>query len=164
MSKKRGEKKGQLTIFVIVGLVALVIIGIFFIYIGKNNASDDLTPDSVPDEFKPVSNYVQSCIHQLGTEAVKKMGAHGGYIDPLDKEITPVNLKYDSADQTRSELVSLTGDSGSVVPYYLHVPGKAGPNQFSFSSSAPTIENMQYQISAYIIRELPGCVAGFESL
>ncbi|MFH0870273.1 MAG: hypothetical protein V1866_04425, partial [archaeon] len=46
----------------------------------------------------------------------------------------------------------------------LHVPGKAGPNQFSFSSSAPTIENMQYQISAYIIRELPGCVAGFESL
>jgi len=164
MSKKRGEKKAQLTIFVIVGLVVLIVAGIFFIYIGKNNGSSDLKPESVPEEFKPVSNYVQSCIHQLGVEAVKKMGAHGGYINPLDKELTPVNLRFDSADQTNSDLVSLTGDSGSLVPYYLHVPGKASPNQFSLSSAAPTIENMQYQISAYIIRELPRCVGGFESL
>jgi hypothetical protein len=163
--EKRGGRKAQITLFIIIGLVLLIIfLLIYFLFIKKPVVKDEFLVEAIPEEFKPVRDYVEGCVHKIGVEAVKKMGAHGGYIDPFDYELTPVLLRFSAARPTRYELVSLTGDADGAVPYYLHVPGDSNYLNYGLGSLAPTIESMQYQMNVYVSRELPKCVGGFESL
>ena len=162
---KRGGRKAQITLFVIIGLIiVLVFLFIYFLFIKKSAVPEEFKTETIPEEFKPVREYVEACVHKIGVEAVKRMGAHGGYIDPLDYELTPITLRFSSVNPTRYELVSLSGDSAGAVPYYLYVPGDSGYLNYGLGSLAPTIESMQYQMNVYISRELPGCVGEFASL
>jgi|GEM_PF-1226809 len=161
---KRGGKKAQITMFVILGLVVLIIFLLIYFFLLKKPGNEVFKAEPIPEELKPVPAYVEGCIHQVGIDAIKKMGAHGGYIDPSDKTLTPVKLRFSSADQTLFELASLTGDSAGAVPYYLHVPGKSSYLNYQLDSVAPTIESMNYQLSVYMDRELPKCTGTFASL
>ena len=163
MFRKRGVRKAQITMFVILGLVLLILFLIIYFGVIKK-AGEKTKTEIVPTEFRPVQQYVESCIHQVGIEAIKKMGVHGGYIDPLDFEISQKRLRFMSSQQTRFELASITGTGEGLVPYYIHVPGKASYLNYLLESSAPTIENMNSQLSAYISRELPKCTGEFEEL
>ncbi len=158
------NKKAQVTLFVILGLVILLIIALLFFLLKKPAVKEEFREESVPEEFKPVQDYVEACIHQLGVEAVKKMGAHGGYINPLDLSLSPLRLRFSSSDPTYFELVSLTGEPEDAVPYYLHVSGSSDYLNYEFDSAAPTIESMEYQLGQYIERNLPVCTQGFEVL
>ena len=165
MFRKRGGRKAQLTLFVILGLVILVVLAIiYFGIIRKAFIKEELRQEAVPEEFKPVKDYVELCIHKLGVEAVKKMGAHGGYINPADQNLTPYIIVFDPERPTESDWVSLTGDEDGMIPYYLHVPGKASYLNYEFGSVAPSIENMEYQLNVFISQNLPRCVNGFEAL
>lgn len=174
MMRKRGVKNGfassvraQITTFVILGVILLIIFLLLYFLLSSKGVirqGEREKVEAVPAEFKPVQSYVEGCIHKLGLQAVKKMGVHGGYIDPLDAYLTPVELRFSSSRPTSYELASLSGDSSSAVPYYLFVPGDASYHNYELSSLAPSIESMEYQLARYIERELPGCVGGFEEL
>jgi hypothetical protein len=165
MLEKRGVKKAQITMFVILGLVLLFIfIIIYTVFLRKPSTGDQFKTEAVPEQFKPVQDYVASCIHLVGLDAIKKMGAHGGYIDPLDSELTPVSMRFSETDPTRFELVSLSGASSGAIPYYLYVPGKSSYTNYELGSLAPTVESMNYQLSVYMNRELPKCVGKFSAL
>ena len=165
MVKKRGGKKAQLTLFVILGLVIIILFAIiYFGFIRKPVEKEEFIREAVPEEFKPVQGYVELCIHRIGVEAIKRMGAHGGYIDPLDPELALIPLSFDSSTPTESDLVSLTGEEEGAVPYYLHVPGRSNRLNYGLGSFAPTIESMEYQLSVFISRNLPACVGDFEEL
>ncbi|MBN2458935.1 hypothetical protein JXB28_01505 [Candidatus Woesearchaeota archaeon] len=165
--RKRGGRRAQITMFVIMGIILLIIFLLLYLFLsGKINirGGPRVASEAVPPEFKPVQNYVEGCIHMIGLNAIKKMGAHGGYIEPLDREITPINLRFNSIRPTSYELASLTGDYSSAVPYYLHVPRDSSYFNYGIESLAPTIESMEFQLSLYVSRELPGCVREFEEL
>ncbi len=165
--KKRGNKKAQITIFVIIAVIILIIGGIIFFSMNKGESFSDIKrefkEESIPEEFKPVRDYVKNCIHTVGIEAIKKMGAHGGYIYPLDNFFTPNTLVFSPAYPEYSTLVSLSGDAEAIVPYYLYVPGKASYSNYDINSVAPTVENMEYQLSTYMFINVPLCTAGFEA-
>lgn len=164
MLKKRGVRKGQITMFVILGLVLLILF--LIIYFGFIRKSGGVEPEKeiVPTEFRPVQQYVESCIHRLGIEAIKKMGVHGGYIDPLDLELTQERLRFMPSQQTSFELASITGTEEGVTPYYAYVPGKASYYNYRIESKAPSILNINSQLEAYVTRELPSCTGEFEEL
>lgn len=162
MLRKRGVKKAQVTMFVILGLVLLIIIALLYFVFLKKSVVKDGFEEPIPEEFKPVSDYVKSCIHELGIEAIKKMGEHGGYINPLDEYLTGKSFKFDIANPTNSELVSLTNDETGAIPYYLHVPGVASYKNFYVKSEAPLISSMELQLSRYINKNLPFCINNFE--
>ncbi|MBN2052006.1 hypothetical protein JW756_00710 [Candidatus Woesearchaeota archaeon] len=161
---KRGAKKAQVTLFVIIALVIIILFIIIFFASKKKVVKDEFKTESVPEQFKPVSDYVEGCIHSVAIEAIKKVGAHGGYIDPADAYSTGRSFIFDLSNPATSELVSLTGEKEDAVPYYLHVPGKASFRNFLTASETPTIAEVEAQISRYINANLLSCIANFEPI
>src|SRR3989344_7722554 len=95
MIRKRGvlsstssnTKKGQVTVFIIVG-IALLLIFTLILFLTKTFAKDQLNNqgepviEDVPQEFKPVQSFTQSCLEQVGKRGLKVLGEQGGYIYP----------------------------------------------------------------------------------
>ena len=67
------EKRGQLTIFIIVALVVIGFVVLFFAF--QNNLIQQPTNPNADR----VSNFVKDCIEQEGIKAVYQVGRNGGY-------------------------------------------------------------------------------------
>src|SRR3989338_8215069 len=83
------RKKGQLTIFIILGIL-LLIIGAFFIYTRLSSSEREIqTETSISQETAldalPVQRYIEDCLDTIAKAAVKKIGLQGGalygYVD-----------------------------------------------------------------------------------
>lgn len=76
-----GLKKGQITIFLIIGVIILISVGLI-IYM-KDKITTDITKDEL--EFstaaQPVAPYVEQCIRKSLQEAVIVIGEQGGYYE-----------------------------------------------------------------------------------
>jgi hypothetical protein len=150
-------KKAQVTMFVLIGIIILVaIFGAIFL-VNQLRGGDVAETENVPLKFQPIATIVESCIRKTTLDAVRAMGAHGGYIDPLNMALTPNKLTY-STDAARSELVAVSTSKDSLVPYYVHVPGKASGSHYEYESAAPSLDNMEFQIESYIFYNLPLCI------
>jgi hypothetical protein len=160
-------KSGQVTIYVIIALVLLIIIGIVIYLNARVNSAipDEPLMTAVPEEFKPIRTYVESCMKQIAEDGVRKLANHGGYIDPLDEDYTLANLIYDPTNPTESELVSVGSSRDAlIVPYWYFLDGKNTCTNCGVSSLAPTVEFMELQLSFYIEENIDDCLAGFSSL
>ncbi|MCX6706514.1 MAG: hypothetical protein NT001_00005, partial [Candidatus Woesearchaeota archaeon] len=76
------KKKAQTTLFILIGVVILFsVVAIVFFRSGqvKIEKIPQITEET-PTEMQPLRAFVQECISKTGLEAVKLIGAHGGYI------------------------------------------------------------------------------------
>jgi len=78
----RIKKKGQLTIFIILGIL-LLIIGAFFIYTRLSSSEQEIqTETSISQETAldalPVQRYIEDCLDNIAKGAVEKIGLQGG--------------------------------------------------------------------------------------
>lgn len=80
------SKRGQVTIFILLGLVILIILGFVF-YSSTQRAKRDTTPTNVNDLFESIDTYISACNEEAAARAGIFLGNHGGddYIptDPL---------------------------------------------------------------------------------
>ncbi len=65
--------KGQLTIFIIVGIILVASVSLFFMLRGG------ITQEFTISDSGDVQFFVESCIDEVGTEVVERVGAGGGY-------------------------------------------------------------------------------------
>ena len=76
-------KKAQVTIFVIVGVVILAIIG--FLFLLKTNtlqnflSKESQTSKIVPPQIESINFFVEDCIETTSHDALKVIGQRGGY-------------------------------------------------------------------------------------
>ncbi|MBR9691621.1 hypothetical protein GOV06_02445 [Candidatus Woesearchaeota archaeon] len=84
MSKKRG----QITIFIILGIIILLSI---FLFIYFREAVTVFTPERViPPELEPLDNFVGGCVNRIARDGLNILGANGGFIRfPDDIELDP---------------------------------------------------------------------------
>ena len=68
-------KKGQITLFIIVAILILFMVGFIFALSGK------LSPNSTEDISSQVNSYVRSCISKTSSEALKTLSMQGGYYE-----------------------------------------------------------------------------------
>lgn len=80
----RQGKKGQMTIMIILGLLLLIVIGIFFglsrVSFNKQaseQAGQTLTRNA---EFEPIREYIQSCVATVSREGLSLLGEQGGVL------------------------------------------------------------------------------------
>ena len=71
------NRKSQITLFVIIGILLIFVAGIFFFY-----AKTILTnlPEQEIKGIEPINNYIINCIDQTATTAIELAGKQGGYI------------------------------------------------------------------------------------
>lgn len=78
------SKNSQITIFIILGIVILVIVigGIYLMNSVKIDNMKDTTLDTqkIPSDLEPLVNYMEKCIETIAKEGMFLLGEQGGYI------------------------------------------------------------------------------------
>jgi hypothetical protein len=84
------EKRGQVTIFVIIAI--LIVAGIFLFFYVQNKTSS-LTP-TIPKDIQPVYNLVQDCLKETSENALIRIGEQGGYFLIFDEPSIEGRIPY----------------------------------------------------------------------
>ncbi len=74
------NKKSQVSMFIIIGIILLIIVGVYFA-LQSAKISEESIIEEVPVELQPIKSYVESCIAQIGEDAVYLIGQQGGYYE-----------------------------------------------------------------------------------
>ena len=85
-------KRGQVTVFLIIGVVVLLIAAAIFFITSKTVTQeiDTETPDSFSDKGK-VQLYVQSCLEDITSQGIEVLSLQGGFYN-IDKGLKTENL------------------------------------------------------------------------
>ncbi len=117
----RIKKRGQVSIFIILGLVILLSAGLFIFF---RMMSVDQQADLESDELLPIKTYVEECVYKTASVAVARAGQQGGYINiPL------------SIDQNPSMYVTLDGMGIMKMPYWFYKGNKYNPSRVSIQNT-----------------------------
>ena len=123
-------KRGQFTLFVVIGLVALFLVGLIFYFRGDILSFTGISNElSYPSELQEVVDHVQECADSSSVDAVVGVGNYGGY------------YSLPGTSYTDEEL-------GVAVPYYYY-----NGNDLMISK-----EYMENQLSQYVSFVFDSCV------
>lgn len=133
------EKKAQISLFIILGLILLLSAGTY-LYM---NSSKNQGQGFINEKRSVIENYVTTCISRTSEEALLLLGNQGGYVH-IPQEIS----------NNPSSFIALDSARLSIIPYWYY-QGKI---------RVPNINYMQEDISKYVEENLPGCIDHFAAL
>ena len=156
------SKRGQITLFVIIGLVILALLGVG-LYIQSSDIGnvDDEGVDEVQEtsiDTKVLKNYVTQCVYQEAKRGLIKIGEHGGYVYANQSNF---DIHVDS---TESEVLSVYPGSSHKVPYWWYMSSENSERQFTLSSNTPTLEEIEKRLDNYVENNLHKCFEEFREV
>jgi len=158
-----GKKKSQIALFIIVAIIFLTALGLLISawYSSQSKSISSIeSQKKIPLDALPVKSYYDDCVISTAKEAFEKLGAHGGYIDPYDPEMS--GRKFDltkiESDPTSSDGVMF---SEPVIYWYnMDTPNTCKSCGLT-KKNLPTISEIETQVSLYIGKNLDKCLARF---
>jgi hypothetical protein len=162
-------KRGQVTVFVIVGALILLSVGLVLVTT-RDIAGDDpgLDTNDVSLESRPVVDYITNCLRVTSEEALIALGRQGGLLNPPGV----------SAPSYRSEAVLYSPDT---IPYWRYLgacstngvgcemsnqPPLCKPGSQYCVGLTTTQENLpsiEEQLETFVEEEIVSCIDGFAS-
>ncbi len=143
-------KKGQISLFIIIGIVIVVIIGLVFFVrsqiLSSNLATQAQSIETVPQELRPVKQAINNCVNQVSSEGLTLIGVQGGYYN-IPKDTLPRGLFNEFSN-------SLEVLSGLNTPYWFYET-----NNGLQILNIPTKEEIKNNINSYVIDNLDSCVS-----
>lgn len=73
--------KGQITVFIIIGLVIFSSI-LFFYYYSRASTSELSQVQTVEEDFMPINKFIESCLWITADEGIRFISSQGGYYKP----------------------------------------------------------------------------------
>ena len=109
------NKRGQMTIFIIIGLLVLFL-AVFGLYLLGQQETTDV---QVPTEAQPVKLYIDECLNTIANNGIELIASQGGYLDKKNgKEFDEGVIAYGYAN---SEDVLVTiNDMESEIEVYIN--------------------------------------------
>jgi hypothetical protein len=173
LSKKRSDvsKRGQITLFMIIGVVVVIAAGLIFMFsnVTQNRAIEQdvkIITEKVSNEFTPIQGYVDKCLYALGKEAVIKAGQQGGYVDSENLIANPVS----PTDGASNSLLFFPGDPSYKVAYWWYMDSSNicdEGGQCTFSTNRPDLtdspNSIEGQIEKYIEDNIDVCLSNFRT-
>ncbi|MCK4670128.1 MAG: hypothetical protein KAT43_02900 [Nanoarchaeota archaeon] len=155
------DKKGQVTIYIIIGLILLIVaaIVIYFIATAPSKITEEAKERVIvgPVRLQPISLFVEECGRRVSKEALELMGRQGGWISLDDPELTGGTVFDFQYDPTESDGVEFT-PGGLKVPYWHYLKSSNRCTDCLFSGKAPTIVQMQDMIDRYVETNVRECL------
>lgn len=136
MFLKRGNRAGQLTIFII---LAILIFGIVLTFL---LIKPDSSRSKVPEEFDQIYNSFISCIEEDVSTGIEALEMHGGYIYLPDKEEGSIAYPFSSQ-------LSFMGIS---IPYWYYISG-SGFNKYR----VPSVDFMEGELEKFLESRIGKC-------
>ncbi len=150
------NKKGQVTVFVIVGLIILILASTYFGYryfVTKNIFSQQRADlGRVPVEFQPVASYLDSCVERVAAQSLTVIGSQGGYLtlpnDPIPvSSITPIPKNLEVLPNTDFQVPLWFRESGRGIDE-VNIPSKV---------------QLEQNIAGYVTTHFAECVHNLTS-
>ncbi len=160
------NKQGQVTIFIIIGIVILfAFAGIMYFMQTFTKESILTSADPVisdlPQAFQPISSYTEGCIEQIGERGLILLGEQGGYIYP------DLMGKYSTDDTTNADGINL---EPLKIPYWHYNINENTENTVTFSSLKPKLYydedkemSIEAQLSRYVEENLEECLIDYSA-
>ena len=128
------KKRGVIMPFILVGIVLLVMVGLFVMmrnygYVGKY----------VPSSLVPATTFTKECVDQVTDDGLFFLRTQGGYI------YLPDNIA-----KNPKAYVNL----GLKVPYWY----------YNYQTRVPYIKDMELDLKNYVLDNLPGCLNEFKTV
>jgi len=136
------NKKGQITIFIIIGIILLLSISVGIYFYGKRVTAPIKSVVAVPEDVQQIYDYVATCANQIGKDGLILQGTQGGYIN-----IPPI------IDKNPNSFVAADPANIAKTPLWY----------YEGEERTPSLEFMQRELALYVKQNLPACVGGFES-
>lgn len=154
-------KKGQITVFIIVGVILLLGLGIV-LYV--STPSGDVLPDiqDAPEAARPVQTFVTGCLQDVTIDGIKRIGEHGGYLDSS-------GIDADRIDSTKGDGVYMESTSDFIIPYWYHMDSTNDcekSNSCTFKNTHPPLtgpNSVETQLENYITQNLDSCLKDFDA-
>ncbi|MBI2139441.1 hypothetical protein HYU14_00840 [Candidatus Woesearchaeota archaeon] len=166
-------KRGQLTLFIVIGAV-LLIGGAIYFSAREQAARQELQPftqsliQEVPSEFAPVQAFVDRCLGQTAREGLQILGEHAGFISLLENNINARD------DATNADAVPLARGSEYAIPYWWYLKSGNGcaancefsmvPGNKLFLRKTPGKASIEGQLEEYINANINDCLADFREI
>jgi len=130
------NKKGQVTIFIIVAIVIVAAILAYFLLRGN------FTGDSIPTDLRPAYDYYLSCLENTAEEGIHLLGEQGGYIEVPEFEPGSAYMPFSS------QLDFL----GQPIPYWMYISGNN-----LLKEQVPTKSSMATELETYVSERVTDC-------
>ncbi|MCF7910264.1 hypothetical protein K9L16_01170 [Candidatus Pacearchaeota archaeon] len=131
-------KRGQVTIFIIIGIVIVLGAGLYLVFRDSEISRTDL-----PETLEPVYNNFLSCLEENTESGINLLESQAGYI----------YLPEFESGSAYSPFSSQLNLFGNPVPYWYYVSGNNIPKQ-----QVPTKSQMEEQLAEYIGENLENCI------
>lgn len=73
------RKRGQATVFVLVGIVIFVVV-VLLLYLRGSLSFGTVTSETLQDRLTTIESHIKSCIQDIGDDPIRKIGLQGGYL------------------------------------------------------------------------------------
>lgn len=117
------NKKGQITIFIIIGIILLVLVALV-LYLSRESARIPAA-EKIPIEAQPLKNYIDNCLTLTAIDAVKLAGMQGGYTDTpnlyLDADYSKVAYYYNKGDDNSPSRLTIESQISSFIEATLDI-------------------------------------------
>jgi len=158
-------RKGQVTVFIIIGIVILFTFAAI-LYLTQTSVKDDLSIDantiisSAPAQFNSIKLFTENCISSVAKTGLVLLGQQGGYIYP--------DLVGEFSQTKVTEADGLTMGSSS-IPYwfYNNVPNEG--EGIVFTSLQPDLSvkdnpemSIEAQLARYVQENIVECLGKYE--
>ncbi|MBW2973589.1 hypothetical protein KY346_04300 [Candidatus Woesearchaeota archaeon] len=136
------KKRAQVTIFIIIGII-LLLSTVFVIYLLSRQVPKPIEEEIiVPEDVKPVHDFVTTCLQQTAKSGTGLLGQQGGFIDVP----AVISRTYESS-------IWLDPKGSFVIPFWY----------FDGEDRTPSLEFMQKELERYVYENLKECVGDFEN-
>jgi hypothetical protein len=157
-------KKGQVTVFIIVGIVILFLTAlILFInnqfLKGGISSEADVQLATVPEQFKTINAYTEQCLEEVSRNGLVLLGQQGGYIYPNTVG------DYSVSSPTDSDGINL---ESAQIPYWHYNVEPNSANGIKYSSLRPALTikedagmSIEAQLKRYVEENLDSCLNNY---
>ena len=136
---KTNSKKGQVTIFIIIGI--LLVLAIALVIAVQMELFKFGTDEVSPPEEGKLGGFISTCIKTLGEDAIYQMGLQGGYVT------VPNAISNDA-------LLHLRISPFQVIPYWA----------VGSTTNIPSLDDLKLRIDQHIEQNLKACVFDSKAL
>lgn len=147
-------KRGQISLYIIVGIVIIFVIGMIFFLRGKiitiGLESQAERAEVIPLQLRPVKESIDKCVEEVSIDGLQLIGLQGGYIDlPEDRVARGLYNEFSN---------SLEILPGLKTSYWFYET-----NNGIHTTNVPTKENIRNSLNGYVTENLDLCLTNLET-
>lgn len=153
------KRKGQLSIFLILAAVLIIIAGVTWYIVGRTQSGEPTLSQST--EVQQVEQFVANCLTESSRLALEAAGRNAGYVNPEQ-------LGYTALSVAHTEGRALTAfDGGDPLPYWSHLSSANTCANCQQSSEQPALTggfpSVQWQLESAITQATVACLDDFST-